>query len=87
MHPFGIMELTWGRDEIDANFFKCIFLDENAWIPFKISLQFVPKGWINNIPALVQILACRRPDGKPLSEPMVVNLLTFKRRRGIMITL
>ena len=33
--------------------FKCIFLNENAWIPVKISLEFVPKGPINNIPALV----------------------------------
>ena len=41
--------------------FKCIFLNENAWISFKISLKFVPKGLINNIPALVQIMAWRRP--------------------------
>ena len=32
---------------------KCIFLNENIWIPIKISLKFVPKGPINNIPALV----------------------------------
>ena len=31
---------------------------------------------INNIPALVQIMAWRRPDDKPLSEPMMVSLLT-----------
>ena len=41
--------------------FKCIFLKENVWIPTKISLKFVPKGRINNIPALVQIMAWRRP--------------------------
>ena len=29
--------------------FKCIFLNENVWIPIKISLKFVPKGPINNI--------------------------------------
>ena len=29
-----------------------------------------------NIPALVEIMASRRPGGKPLSEPMVVSLLT-----------
>ena len=33
--------------------FKCIFLNENVWIPIKISLKFVPKGPINKIPALV----------------------------------
>ena len=35
--------------------FKCIFLNENIWISIKISLKFVPKGQINNIPTLVQI--------------------------------
>ena len=36
----------------------------------------VPMGPINNIPALVQIMALHRPGNKPLSEPMVVSLLT-----------
>ena len=57
------------------NIFKCIFLNENVWIPIKISLKFVPKGPINNIPALVQIMAWRQPGDKPLSEPMMVRLL------------
>ena len=56
--------------------FKCIFLNENVWILLKILLKFVPKGPINNIPALVQIMAWRRPGDKPLSEPMMVSLLT-----------
>ena len=56
--------------------FKCIFLKENVWIPTKNSLKFVLKGPINNIPALVQIMAWRRPGDKPLSEPMIVSLLT-----------
>ena len=55
---------------------KCIFLNENVWIPVEISLKFIPKGPINNIPALVQIMAWRRPGDKPLSEPMMVSLLT-----------
>ena len=54
--------------------FKCNFLNENVWIPMKISLKFVPKVQINNIPALVQILAWRRSGDKPLSEPMMVSL-------------
>ena len=53
-----------------------IFLNENVWISIEISLKFVPKGQINNIPALVQIMAwCRRGD-KPLSEPMMIILMT-----------
>ena len=43
---------------------------------FQTTLKFVPKGPINNIPALVQIMAWRRPGDKPLSEPMIVRLLT-----------
>ena len=56
--------------------FKCIFLNENAWISLKSSLKFVPQVRINNIPALVQIMAWRHPGDKPLSEPMMVCLLT-----------
>ena len=32
--------------------FKRIFFNENVWISIKISLEFVPKGPINNIPTL-----------------------------------
>ena len=41
-----------GRHFADA-ILKCIFLNENVWIPIEISLKFVPKGPIDNIPALV----------------------------------
>ena len=41
----------------------------------KISLKFVRRGLINNIPALVQIMVCDRPGNKPLTEPMMVILL------------
>ena len=55
--------------------YKCLFINENVWISINISLKFVPKSPINNIPALVQIMALRRPGDKPLSEPMMVSLL------------
>ena len=55
-----------------ADIFNSIFLNENIWTPIKISLKFVPKGLINNIPALVQIMAWGHPGDKPLSEPMMV---------------
>ena len=64
-----------GRHFAD-DIFKCIFLNENVWIPIKVSLKFVPKDPINNIPAMVQIMAWRRPADKPLSEPVVVSLPT-----------
>ena len=40
-----------------GDIFKCIFLNESVWISIEISLKFVPKGPINNIPALVQVMA------------------------------
>ena len=55
--------------------FKCIFENENEWISPRISLKFVPKVRINNIPALVQIMAWRRLGDKPLSKPVLVCLL------------
>ena len=63
-----------GRHFADATF-KRIFLNDNVRISIKISLKF-PKGPIINIPALVQIMAWRRLGDKPLSEPMLVSLLT-----------
>ena len=60
-----------GRHFAD-NIFKCIFLNGNVWIPIKISMNFVPKGPMNNNTALVQIMAWHRQDDKPLSEPMMV---------------
>ena len=63
------------RDFAD-DIFKCIFLGEIVWFSITISLKFVPKGPIDNIPALVQIMAWRRPGDKPLSELMMVSLLT-----------
>ena len=43
---------TNGRHFPD-DIFKCIFLNKNVLIWIKISLKFVSKGQINNIPALV----------------------------------
>ena len=65
-----------GRHFTD-DIFKCFLLNENVWIMIKISLKFVPKGPINNIPVLVQIMAWRRPGDKPLSEPITVSLPTY----------
>ena len=64
-----------GRHFAD-DIFNCIFLNENVSIAIKFSLKFVPNCPIDNIPALVQIIAWRRPGDKPLSEPMMVNLPT-----------
>ena len=71
----------WGQDKfatIADDIYKSIFLSENVQISLKISLKFVPQVRIriNNIPGLVQIMAWRRSGDKPLSQPMIVSLLT-----------
>ena len=55
---------------------RCNFLKKNVWIYLNISLKFVHKVRINNIPGLVQVMAWHRPGLKPLTEPMKVELLT-----------
>ena len=67
----------WGRDEMATNFLTTI---SKAFSWMKICKFRLGFHWIlfptKNIPALVQIMAWCRPGGKPLSEPMVVSLLT-----------
>ena len=53
--------------------FTCIFLNENVGISLKISLKFVLKVEIEINPALVQMMALRRPGDKPLSEPILTQ--------------
>ena len=45
-------------------------------ISIKMSLKFFPRVRSNNILALVQIMAWRRPGDKPLSQPNFVSFLT-----------
>ena len=54
--------------------FNCIFLNENVWILLKISLKFVPKGPIDNMLTLVQIMAWCWTGDKPLSETMMAKV-------------
>ena len=68
----------WGRDKMDA-ISQTPFSSAFSWMKifeFRLKFHWVPKSSINNIPALVQIMAWRRPGDKPLSEPMMVNLPT-----------
>ena len=64
------------RRHFADDIFESIFVNENVWISINISLKFVPKGPIDHIPALDQIMTWRRPSEKPLSEPMMINLPT-----------
>ena len=45
-----------------------------SWVPYQYGTGTLRvKGPINNIPALVQIMAWRRTSEKPLSEPMMTQ--------------
>ena len=76
MHYIDTLRQRQNGRQIPGDILECIFLNENIWISIDISLKFVPKGLIDNMAALVQIMAWRRPGDKPLSEPMMFNLLT-----------
>ena len=55
--------------------FNCIFLNENVRISIQFSLKFVPKGSVDNKPALVQVMAWHRTSDKPLPRPMMAQLV------------
>ena len=59
--------IKWGPSKMDA----ILKTFSNAF-SIKISLKLFPKGPINNIPTLVQIMAWRRTVNKPLSEPVKI---------------
>ena len=56
--------------------FKYIFVNEKFYISINISLKFVPKGPINNIPALVRIMAFCRIGDELLSHQSWPSSLT-----------
>ena len=55
--------------------FKRIFLNEKNWISNKMSFKYISCGLVDNMLAVVQIMAWHRPGDKPLPEPMLVSLL------------
>ena len=63
----------WGWDKM-ATILQMIFLHENVWIFIKISLKFVP---VDNIPALVPIMAWCRVGNKQLSKQMLVSMVSL----------
>ena len=73
---YTIYPLThWGWEKMAA-IFQMIFSSALSWMKmYKVWLRFhqclLP---VNNIPALVQILARSPPGDKPLSEPMMAKV-------------
>ena len=80
--PYGITRPQWVntlRQEQNGchfadNIFKCILLNENFYILFETSLDFVPEDPIHNNSALVQLMACCRMGNKILNS--VLNLVS-----------
>ena len=65
-----------GRYKMDA-ISPTPFSSAFSWTKmFEFRLQFHWNLFLrSNIPAMFQIMVCRRPGDKPLSEPMVISLL------------
>ena len=57
----------------DDDTLKYISLNENFWILDKISLKHVPWCLIDDMAALIQIMAWLQTGNKPLSEAMLVH--------------
>ena len=64
-----------------------MFVNKNELILINSSLKFVPRGPINNMPPLVQIMAWRRPGDKLLSEPMMVLVTDIYMRHSVSETM
>ena len=66
--------------QMDAISETILFINEKFRISNRMSLKFVHKGPIDNIPALVQIMLWRRPGDKPLSEPLLTQFTDAYKR-------
>ena len=68
---------NWGREKMahisPGDIFKPISSNEKVKTSLRISQKFVPSVRVSNVPALVQIMAWRRPGDKPLYETTRVN--------------
>ena len=70
LQQISILLTHWGRDKM-ADVFQTTFSNGFSYMKiyeFRLIFLFIPRGPFNNIPALIQIMAWRRPGGKPLSE-------------------
>ena len=79
MYQLNILRSRQNGHHFADDTFKRIFLNENVVISIEISLKFIPQGPISYILALLQIMAWCRQGDKPLSEQMIIILLTHIR--------
>ena len=74
MASVDTLRLRQNGHHFSDDIFICIFVNGNVLISIKISLKFIPKGPINNIPALLQIMARHRTVDKSLSELVIAYI-------------
>ena len=75
--PVNTLRLRQNRHHFADDIFRCIFVNGKFCILIKILLKFVPKGSMDNKPALVQIMAWCGLGHKPLSEPVYVYIYIY----------
>ena len=72
---FNTLRLRQNGHRFDT--FKQILSNKNVVISIKISLKFVPKGPINNNPALVQIMKKKKKNHSPNVHLVTSHILAF----------
>ena len=80
---YATSRLRQNNRRFPVEIFKRLILNENLLIQIEISLKFVFEGVINNIPALVYIMAWRLTGDKPLSEPMMTYSIDAYMRHSV----
>ena len=61
-----------------------IFLYENVKIFISISLKFVPNDLIDNMSAMIQVMAWRHTGDKPLPEAILTQVTdAYMRHKGV----
>ena len=72
LHFKNVNTLRWRQN---GCYFQVHFLEWKCMNSINVSLKFISKCPINNIPVLVHIMAWHRPSNKPISEPMMIILM------------
>ena len=80
------LRLRQNELHIPDDIFKRIFLNDKMYISIQISLKLAYKGLINNIAALVQIMAWCRPGTNPSSKSMAWFTDVYMYRLNELIT-
>ena len=75
LHNIPPCSTLWHQDNMSARHFQMNLFKRNYEFQIRFCWSLFLTA-INNIPAMVQIMAWHHPASMPLSEPMMVSLLT-----------